>query len=297
MKDLKIYIEVDMEGISGLSSFKHCNPASQDWYNYGREYMTEDVNAAVRGVARAAEELGRNPIIDVVDSHWRQDNILPHLLDSRVNKLVRGIQNRRYPQVPFIDSSYDGLVCVGNHDQFRGEGAMAHTWLIWEWTVNGEAVSETQLNSYCAGEHGVPLIFVSGDQFITKKTQDFAARYNSEVKVAVTKESLAWETAAVYPFERTRREIEENVYASVMDIDKGVYKPTVCPGPVTITVEFDTLDKVATALNEVEETEYAHKERTIKFSGENFDEAIAIGSRVLDLFYAKALDAMEAEIK
>lgn len=55
MKDLKIHVEVDMEGISDISGFKQCNPACPD-YQVGREYMTEDVNAAVRGIIKAAAE-------------------------------------------------------------------------------------------------------------------------------------------------------------------------------------------------------------------------------------------------
>ena len=66
MKDLKIYLEVDMEGISNITYLKQIIPGYQEWEK-AREYMTLDVNAAVKGILRAAEKQGRNAIIDVAD--------------------------------------------------------------------------------------------------------------------------------------------------------------------------------------------------------------------------------------
>lgn len=292
MKDLKIYVEVDMEGISNVTYLKQIIPGYKEW-DKAREYMTMDVNAAVRGIIRAVEKQGRKAIIDVADSHWKMMNILPHEIDQRINKLIRGIENRRYPQVPAIDSSYDALVCLGNHDHTGGPGVMSHAWLPgWEWTVNGAVVSETDLNGYTAGEYKVPLIFVSGDDIITAKTKKLWKQLGTDVETAVVKEARGWESAVCFPFEKTQQAIEEGVFKAVMGLEKGIYHPIVCKGPVTITIRFPEDDKAGKVLKEVKDTEYV-SDTTIKFSKNTFEEAIAVGGRILDMFYAATITPFE----
>ncbi|MGI6554442.1 MAG: M55 family metallopeptidase [Bacillota bacterium] len=288
MEELKIYLEVDMEGITNISTLKQVTPGTPQWFE-ARKYMTMDTNAAVKGIIRAAEQLGKKAVIDVVDSHWKEDNILTYELDQRVNRLLAGTENRRYPQVPNIDRSYDALLCLGNHDQWKGQGILSHTWLFWEWTVNGVAVSETDLNGLTAGEHNVPLILVAGDNVITSKTKERWQKHGSDVRTVVTKEATGWESGYLYPWERTQKEIEEGAYEAVMGMQKGIYKPIVCPGPVVITIELDTGDHVYQVLRDIEGSEYAGG-TTVRFSGETFEEAVAKGAQILDMFYRPTLD-------
>jgi D-amino peptidase len=292
MKDLKIYLEVDMEGISNITYLKQIIPGYQEWEK-AREYMTKDVNAAIRGILKAAEEQGRNAIIDVADSHWKMMNILPHELDRKVNSLIRGVENRRYPQVPGIDNSYDALVCVGNHDHTNGPGVLSHTWLPgWEWTVNGTVVSETGLNGYTAGAHNVPLIFVAGDDVITAKTKELCKQFDSDVEIAVVKEAKGWESAMCYSFERTHKAIEEGAYKAVMGLEKGIHKPLVCEGSSAITIQLPDEDKPGKVLKDIANTEYVG-DTTIKITRETFEEAVAVGAQVLDMFYLNTISPFE----
>lgn len=50
---MRIYVSVDMEGITGLVDATDVQPSGRD-YERGRLMMAEDVNAAVRGALRAA---------------------------------------------------------------------------------------------------------------------------------------------------------------------------------------------------------------------------------------------------
>jgi len=52
MGTLKVYVSVDMEGITGLVDAEDVQPPGRD-YERGRVLMTEDANAAVQGAYHA----------------------------------------------------------------------------------------------------------------------------------------------------------------------------------------------------------------------------------------------------
>ena len=49
---LKVFISVDMEGITGVVTSEECSRTGQD-YNYFRKIMTQETNAAINGAAAA----------------------------------------------------------------------------------------------------------------------------------------------------------------------------------------------------------------------------------------------------
>ena len=73
----KVYISVDMEGISGVVGDDQTS-AGGAAYNRSRKLMAEDANAAIRG----AFEGGATEVV-VNDSHGSQRNLLPEDLDPR----------------------------------------------------------------------------------------------------------------------------------------------------------------------------------------------------------------------
>ena len=74
----KIYISVDMEGISGISGDDQLSQGGAE-YGRSRKLMAEDLNAAVRG----AIEAGATDIL-VNDSHGGQRNLLPEDIHQSV---------------------------------------------------------------------------------------------------------------------------------------------------------------------------------------------------------------------
>src|ERR1700761_3249507 len=82
---VKVYISADMEGVSGVVDAGDVQPGGID-YERGRGLMTEDVNAAIRGVRLAA---GADVAVTVNDAHGPMRNILPQQLDPAA-RLVRG---------------------------------------------------------------------------------------------------------------------------------------------------------------------------------------------------------------
>ncbi|GAA3827332.1 hypothetical protein GCM10022206_77460 [Streptomyces chiangmaiensis] len=68
---MRIYISVDMDGVTGLVDADDVQPGGRD-YGRGRLMMAEDVNAAIRGaVAAGATD------ITVDDAHGPMRNLLP----------------------------------------------------------------------------------------------------------------------------------------------------------------------------------------------------------------------------
>ena len=49
---MKVFISVDMEGITGVTVSQHCNPSESDYQRF-RKLMTQDTNAAIEGAIEA----------------------------------------------------------------------------------------------------------------------------------------------------------------------------------------------------------------------------------------------------
>ena len=71
---LKVFISVDMEGITGVVNWEDVRRDGKD-YDYFRQIMTKETNAAIEG----ALEAGATDIL-VRDSHGSARNILPEML-------------------------------------------------------------------------------------------------------------------------------------------------------------------------------------------------------------------------
>ena len=74
---MKILIAVDMEGITGVTTWDQVTPGHAEYTRF-RKLMTQDVNAAIRGACEA----GADDIV-VADGHSSGTNILLEELDPK----------------------------------------------------------------------------------------------------------------------------------------------------------------------------------------------------------------------
>ena len=83
-------------------------------------------------------------------------------LDGR-GEYVQGVARDRFP---FLDEC-DGLILLGYHAMATTPQAiMEHTMTSVHWQrvwMNGKLCGETAIDAGIAGDHGIPLIMVSGD--------------------------------------------------------------------------------------------------------------------------------------
>lgn len=159
---MKVYISVDIEGITGLVAWAQCGRPRSEYYDYAfaRRMMTHDTSAAIEGARRAGATQ-----ITVKDSHDGMRNLLIDELPAGI-ELISGSGSEVEGMVHAIDGSYDALVLVGYHAMAgTPKGIMEHTMtgaLHGMW-VNGEPIGEIGLSAGIAGHFGVPVAALSSD--------------------------------------------------------------------------------------------------------------------------------------
>ena len=232
---MKILIAVDMEGITGVTTWDQVTPGHAEYSRF-RKLMTQDVNAAIRG----ATESGADEII-VADGHWNGSNILVEELDSRA-RLNTGSPSP-FSMMQGIDESVDGVLFIGYHARNGTANAILdHTWSsktvanIW---LNDILTGEYGLNASLAGHFGVPVILVSGDQTACAQVNELLG----DVEMAVVKQATGRFAAECLTPEVSQELIYMSAARAVGRLNEGdVPDPFVLDTPVRVTVEFFTSD-------------------------------------------------------
>ena len=227
-QDKKIYISADLEGVVGAVTGEQLGPGGFE-YNRFREFMTGEVNAAIKA-ARAA---GATEIL-VADSHGNGQNLLIEKLPKDV-KLIRSWP-RPLGMMEGIDSSFDGVIFTGYHSSTDNmEGVRAHTFSSARLTsvkVNGKVMSEGSWIAAVAGEFGVPVIMIAGDDAAVNEVKALIG--NAEG--AIVKESISFHSAKSLHPDAAYDLIAEKTSYAVKNIKK--YKPYKIKGPLTVSVSF-----------------------------------------------------------
>jgi D-amino peptidase len=156
---LKIYISADMEGVVGAVTSDQLNPSGFEYSRF-REFLTAEVNTAIEA-ARAA---GATEFL-ISDSHGNGQNLLIERLPDDV--MVVRSWPRELGMMEGIDETFDGVIFIGYHASTANmHGVRAHTMSSANITglrLNGISMSEGSINAAIAGQFGVPVIMVSGD--------------------------------------------------------------------------------------------------------------------------------------
>jgi D-amino peptidase len=214
-KPLKVYISVDMEGISGVVTSEECSRTAGDDYQYFRKIMTLEANAAVEGAAAAgASEIW------VRDAHGSARNILPDLLDTRA-RLLRDWSGGPKSMVDGIDGTFDAVIFVGYHAMAGTPDAIIEhtmTGRITEVKINGIALPEAGINALIAGNEGVPVVFVAGDKAVCTQSKQLLG----EVEIVAVKEGMGGAALCLHP-EVSRERIRAGVESALRNLKK--YKP------------------------------------------------------------------------
>lgn len=155
---MKVLISADMEGVTGVTNPRDCEPGHPRW-EYHRQFLTADVNAAISGFAAA----GADEIL-VNEAHADQRNLLLDRLDPRATLLIGN--HKPLGMMEGIDRSPDAVAFIGYHTGAGEPGVLAHTYLpntITSVRIDGLPTSEGRMNALLAAEYGVPVVLVTGD--------------------------------------------------------------------------------------------------------------------------------------
>ena len=232
---MKVLIATDMEGITGVTTWDQVTPGHAEYDRFRRQ-MTEDVNAAIRGVFDG----GAQDVI-VADGHWNGSNILVEELDPRA-RLNTGSPSP-FSMMQGIDESIQGILFVGYHARNGSPNAVLdHTWSsgtvanVW---LNETLTGEYGLNAAVAGHFGVPVIMVSGDQTACAQVTELLGN----VEIAVVKQATSRYAAECLAPQTSRDLIYRSAVRAVERLAAGdVPDPYVLETPVTVRVEFFTSD-------------------------------------------------------
>jgi D-amino peptidase len=233
---VKVFISVDMEGVSGITDPEDVLPDGAD-YQRGREFMTGDANAAILG----SYDGGADEVL-VNDSHWIMRNLLLERLDPRA-RTIKGF-HKSLCMVQGLDPSYDGAIFVGYHSCAGTEGGVLnHTMLgkeIQNVYLNDEVTGETRLNAAFAGHFGVPVMVVAGDAAVCEE----ARRFMPSVQTVAVKDGIDKFTANCLHPEVAQARIREAVAQAVRE--PGRFTPYLLSPPYRLGIEWNSTTIAAT---------------------------------------------------
>ena len=200
---MKIYIFVDMEGVSGVSGNEFVTETGV-LYQTGRELYTADVNACVAGCFEA----GATEVV-VRDGHASGKHLLLSELDPRLSIVQGGTPGKRFHGI----EGSDALILLGYHAMAGTLNALLeHTYssaAIQNMWLNGRKCGEFGFDSAIAAEYGVPTIMTSGDDKLCAEAADWLP----EVVTCEVKKGLSCQAAELLPLNEahsliTRKTVE-----------------------------------------------------------------------------------------
>jgi D-amino peptidase len=224
---MRVFISVDMEGTTGLERLEEIFRGLPGFDKF-RQLMAGDANAAIQG----AIDGGASEIV-VSDSHGYMCNIYPDDLIKGV-QLKRGQIKRQWCQMKTLDTDFDAAILIGYHAKAGTEdGILAHTWITGfrDVRVNGQSVPEPSLNTWLAGSFGVPVVMLSGDQYVIEQ----ASPVMGDIEYAQLKTSTGFFSGDHLPIDKTRPLLRETAARAIKNAAK--VEPVACELPVTIEVD------------------------------------------------------------
>jgi D-amino peptidase len=255
----KVYISVDMEGISGITGDDQVNAGSSE-YGRSRKLMAEDLNAAIRG----ALDAGATDVL-VNDSHGGQRNLLPEDVHPSARLISHSF--KRYGMLEGLDETFDAALFIGYHakaDSPRGLFAHTGSGVVRDLQINGRSVGEGGMNAALAAWYGVPVVMVSGDDVAVAEVKESVPSIHG----IVVKRAINVRAAELKSLQQAHDEIQRAAKDAIASAKKPAPQRT---GPFKVQMRFRdfTIPEVATAFSEMQ----SPAPDTVAFSRETMPEA------------------------
>jgi len=224
-----VYIEMDMEGVSGVVSPEQVRPGSPE-YGYARRMLMHDLKAVLDGAFAA----GCQEAV-IYDAHLNGRNIDLDLVDSRA--VV--ISGRPAPLNGYFYSqelTISPLFMVGCHARAGAPQALLPRTYDDDITairLNGTVLGEVGMEAALAGEYGVPLAFVSGDAAAVHEARELLG---SDVHAVEVKTGISPTGGICLPAARTGKMLRETAVRAIRGAAN--MPPLVFQSPVTLDVAF-----------------------------------------------------------
>ncbi len=265
---MKVYISVDMEGISGLVRWMDVASNGID-FQINRRLMTLDTNAAIAGAFAA----GATEVV-VEENHGVEDLcvLLMEEIDSRCS-VIRGAGRPGATTMAGLDKATGVVLLIGHHARAGSfPGIMAHT-ISGGWfktvRLHEEPIGEPDFFALRAEELAVPVGMVSGDQVVA----DQVLARCPLAEAVIIKQALAHQSANCIPPERARLMIQSGAKTAVARSIAGelnVCEPVAKPYQFDIELTRPMTENMRENLSSLAEFEIVD-ERNIKTSAPDMD--------------------------
>jgi D-amino peptidase len=232
----RVFIVPDMEGmgsavdihevIAGNEGERYKNLTSPDYWDRFRLLLTHEVNATIRGARLAG---ARSFVVNEGHGGNLFANVLPWELDSSAI-LVRGFP-KPLVMITGLDSTFGTLMFTGAHANAGSPGVLAHNFAFDSFTVNGKRLNEVGINALIAGEMGVSVSLVSGDDVLIEETREILS--NGFIGLVV-KRAVGRSAAITYSPARVRRMLQAGAVEAVRRERRGEFKPFVMDRPYRV---------------------------------------------------------------
>ncbi len=228
---VRIYVSIDAEGLPGIVSVSQV-------VNGGR--MFGEMRKVMTRVAKLCVEVLKSLGVEevwVADSHGSMLNI-DYLEMPRGTVLIRG-SPRPVSMVVGIDRGFAGAMFVGYHSAAGvAKSIMDHTVsgrAFHEIRVCGRRASEFYINALIAGQFGVPVILVAGDD----KLEQDVAEVTPWATYVRFKESITRFSAATKSIDEALEELKEGIQQAIEKLKRGECKPLKPPKqPIDLEIVF-----------------------------------------------------------
>jgi D-amino peptidase len=232
----RVFIVPDMEGmgssvdihevIAGNEGERYKTLTSPDYWDRFRLLLTREVNATIRGARLAG---ARSFVVNEGHGGNLFANVLPWELDSSAI-LVRGFP-KPLIMITGLDSTFGTLMFTGAHANAGSPGVMAHNFAFDSFTVNGKRLNEVGINALIAGEMGVSVSLVSGDDVLLEETKEMID--NGFIGVLV-KRAVGHSAAITYSPAKVRRMLQTAAAEAVRRELRGDFKPFTMERPYRV---------------------------------------------------------------
>ncbi|MGH2561137.1 MAG: M55 family metallopeptidase [Thermomicrobiales bacterium] len=232
---MNVYVSVDIEGISGVVHGDMMMPGERE-YDRGRRLMTNDANAAIRGLVTAGAEY-----ILVSDGHGPMRNILIEELDAAAHLITGTANAREFCQLEGADSDrFDAAVFVGYHAMAKTHDAIhPHTIAgvaVAELRINGQPHGETGLNAAVLASLGIPTVMVTGDTTTVAEASTFLG---DAIETVAVKRATGRNAAICRPPSATQQEIAAAAARAL--VNRAVVPLYRIEEPWQLDVDFNTM--------------------------------------------------------
>jgi D-amino peptidase len=207
---VRVYVLADLEGATAVTGgWAETSPNGRE-FAHAKAMLTADVNACARG----AFDGGATDVY-VFDGHGMTLSIDPIGVDPR----IRLLQGRAYGAAGFMpgfDRGFDAMVIVGMHAmEGTSDGIMNSSfWSPARFWINDIEVGETGMFAAIAGQAGVPVVLVTGDEAVSREARALIPG----VHTVAVKKGLTRYSGEILPPQKAWDLIEAGARAAVGDV-------------------------------------------------------------------------------